>query len=139
MGRSRPSLLPPALLLVALCAAVALAATAADLPAYDPATETFLAGTVSQVSYPETATGSKDLRLVLDTGAVNRQVHVGPARYVEGQGFSFRPGMRIVVSGSLAKSGGHDLLLAREIELRDRRLVLRAESGRPLWEGSAAP
>lgn len=69
-------------------------------------------------------------------------VHVGPLRYVDKQGFKFAAGdlVEIICAPVHAWPGeGEDLevleVVAREVRLGDEVIHLRAEDGRPLWQG----
>jgi hypothetical protein len=105
------------------------------MPAYDPATEITLTGTVSEVILPKNPMGWTGVHLKLDTADGVRSVHLGPAAYLEERGFSFNVGDRIEVLGSQVKIQGEDAVLARTVGLGERRLVLRDKSGRPRWAG----
>lgn len=105
------------------------------MPVYDPATEITLSGTISEVTFPDSPMDGRGVHLRLDTGDGVRSVHLGPAAYVEEQGFSFSAGDRIEVIGSQVKCQGEDAVLAREVGLGERHLILRDKSGRPRWAG----
>jgi hypothetical protein len=138
--RNNPFLLTSSVVLIASAVLSPLSAQpgrrgGCAMPAYDAATEITLAGTISEVVLAESPMGWKGVHLALDTAGEVRSVHLGPASYVEEQGFSFAAGDRVEVIGSPAKCQGEDVVLAREVAVGERRLVLRDASGRPHWAG----
>lgn len=128
-------------------------------PRYDPAAEVTFAGTVTEVMFPAEgemrgrAQGSPGgrggrgpgaqqttgLHLTVDTGDAFAEVRLGPSAFVDGEGFAFATGDEVEVTGARIPGEGDDapdVILAREIRLEDRTLVLRDESGRPRWARS---
>jgi hypothetical protein len=124
-----------ALALVLLSPLTAQGTGSRAMPNYDPQSEITFDGEISEVSFPESPMGWKGVHLRLTTDEGVRIVHLGPAAYVEDQGFSFTAGDRIEVIGSRVKCDGEDVVLAREVSIGERRLRLRDETGRPLWAG----
>ncbi len=102
---------------------------------YDPSTETTMKGTVAAVTQQTGRSGGTGTHLTLKTTDTSIQVHVGPSAYLEKQGFSFRNGDEIEVTGSKVKMGNQDVLLAREIKKDGKLLTLRNAQGVPLWAG----
>jgi hypothetical protein len=132
----RPNLLLAALFSLAIVSPLSAQpgrGGAPAMPPYDPATEITLTGSVSEVTFPESPMGWKGVHLKLTAGDSVRSVHLGPAAYLEDQGFSFAADDRIQVTGSQVKCQGEDALLAREVVIGERRLILRDETGRPRW------
>ncbi len=106
---------------------------------YDPSTETTMKGTVAGVTQQTGRQGGSGTHLTLKTADTSIQVLVGPSAYVEKQGFSFANGDEIEVTGSKVKTGGQDVLLAREIKKDGKALELRNAQGVPLWAGRRQP
>lgn len=105
------------------------------MPRYDPKNETTISGTVDDV---QTYTGRRrgtGTHLVLKTDSGTSDVHVGPTAYIDKQQFSFSKGDHIEVLGSQSKIGNKDVVLAREITKEGKKLVLRDQSGVPMWSG----
>jgi DNA/RNA endonuclease YhcR with UshA esterase domain len=101
---------------------------------YDPTTETTVKGMVQDVQQRTGARGTgggTHLMVKTDSGTID--VHVGPSDYVAGQRFSLAQGDQVEVTGSKAKVGGTDILIAREIKKGDKVLTLRNAQGIPKW------
>lgn len=116
----------------------------AQMPAsrpYDPATVETLTGTVEEVKLMAFGRGRMGggVHLLLKTEKETIEVHLGPRFYLEENEFEVEPGEKLQVTGSRIKLGDQAALLAREIQLDDYRLALRADDGTPLWPGAGAP
>lgn len=61
------------------------------------------------------------------------RVQVGPRPFLDGQNVSFRAGDPVTITGSVAKTGKHEILLASQIQTANRTVNLRAPDGKPLW------
>jgi hypothetical protein len=72
------------------------------------------------------------LNVKTDDGRTLR-VQAGPRPFMEGQNIRFRAGDPVTITGSVAKTGRHEVLLASQIQTADRTLNLRAPDGKPLW------
>jgi sporulation protein YlmC with PRC-barrel domain len=105
------------------------------MPSYNPNTVQTIHGTVQSVgAHKIKGTSIEELRLHVKTDAGKTvTVDVGPRSYVDSQNFSFRPGDPVTITGSLVKSGDHQVLMASQIQAADRTLNLRAQDGKPLW------
>jgi hypothetical protein len=60
-------------------------------------------------------------------------VQAGPRSFLESQNIRFRQGDPVTVTGSVAKTGRHETIVASQIQVQNRSLALRAPDGRPLW------
>jgi hypothetical protein len=103
--------------------------------AYNPDTVRTIHGTVRSVETHRIKGTSMDeirLHVKADDGKT-MIVHVGPRPYVDRQNISFREGDAVTITGSLTKTGRHEVLVASQIQKADRTLSLRDPSGRPLW------
>jgi len=100
---------------------------------YELKTEVTVTGTIQAVQ--EHPGRGKDMgtRLLLKTKDSTLDVHVGPSRYIEKQGFAFAEGDTVEVVGSMTKS--NDAILARIIKRNGKSLSLRDDGGKPLWAG----
>jgi hypothetical protein len=105
------------------------------VPRYDPKTETTLSGTIEDIQLLPGHHRGTGTHLILKTDSGTIEIHVGPTAYIEKRQFSFTKGDRIEVLGSQVKIGSKDALLAREITKEGKKLVLRDQTGVPLWSG----
>jgi hypothetical protein len=105
------------------------------MPSYDPATETTLCGTVTDVlTRDDCCRGGIHLRLQAE--AATYEVHVGPSFYLEEISAAFAAGDEIEVTGARARFGGREDLIARTIRRGETTFELRDGEGRPRWAGS---
>lgn len=102
---------------------------------YNPATETTLKGTITDVQQQTGTRGWSGIHLVLSTDSGSFSVHVGPSSYVTEKQFSFAKGDAIEVLGSKVTLSGTETILAREIKKEGKTLVLRNAQGIPEWAG----
>ncbi|MBE9103256.1 hypothetical protein [Vacuolonema iberomarrocanum] len=64
-------------------------------------------------------------------------VHLGPAWYVDAQGFAIEPGDFLKIKGMPLTKDGKPALIAVEIERGEATLTLRDGEGFPLWRRGA--
>jgi len=102
---------------------------------YDPATETTFKGTVEAVAHPKRGQ-MMGTHLTVKAGDETQDVMLGPAKFIEGKGFSFTKGDSIEVTGSKVTMGGTACVIAREVVKDGKTLMLRDKSGTPQWAGS---
>jgi sporulation protein YlmC with PRC-barrel domain len=102
---------------------------------YNPNTVQTIHGKVTSVgTYPIEGTSVHGVLLHVRTDAdTTLRVQVGPRPFLDGQNISFRAGDPVTITGSLVKSGQHEILLASRIQTANRTLNLRAPDGKPLW------
>ncbi len=105
----------------------------AKAPMYDSATEVTVQGTVEAVNQLTGRRGAAGTHLELKTEKETLDVHAGPSWFLTKNGITFAKGDQIEVTGSKVKFGTADTLLAREIAMGDKKVVLRNERGFPLW------
>ncbi len=127
-------------MLLGLAPLMALPATFGQGPGnrlYNPATVTTVQGTIKQVSIIGGGQGRfYGTLLKLKTNAGKKlQVRLGPQAYVLGKGFSFAKGKKIEVTGSQIVYKGKPVIIAREVKMDGKTLVLRDEQGFPAWTG----
>lgn len=93
-------------------------------------------GTVRSVgTFRLEGTSIRGLRLRLQTeGGKVVRVNTAPRSYLEHQGIRVQRGDRVTVTGSLAKAGRHNVLVASQLKLGDKTLALRTREGKPLWD-----
>jgi hypothetical protein len=100
---------------------------------YNPANETTVKGTVEEVKTVTGRRGWSGTHLTLKTENKTLDVHLGPASFLKGKGFSFAKGDEIEVTGATAEFGGSEALIAREVKKGDKTLTLRDAQGIPKW------
>lgn len=103
-------------------------------PVYDASTETTIKGTVTDVQKVEHRNSGIHLSMKSENGPV--EVHLGPSWYIDSKHFSFAKSDEISVTGSLLKSEGTRILIAREVVKDGKTLTLRDKQGVPLWSRS---
>lgn len=77
--------------------------------------------------------GGMNLRLKADDETVD--VHLGPAWYFQNQDISIEPKDKIEVKGSKVDFNGQSVVMAAQVKKGDATLMLRDESGFPIWHG----
>ncbi len=139
---SRPSIglwkmiFPAAALLCALlCTAPLFAQKTPETspPKYDVKTETKMKATVEEVKLPPKGSEKEVVHLLVKTGTDTVDVYLCPKSFLDDMGVSFGKGDEIAITGSKAKQGDADLILAREVVKGADTLVLRDEKGNPVW------
>lgn len=65
-------------------------------------------------------------------------VHLGPAWFLENQGFELGIEDPVVVTGARVRIKGAPALIAQTVATSDRELVLRDADGIPRWSGTPA-
>ena len=103
---------------------------------YDPATETYIKGTVEEVKTVPHGRMMAGMHLILKADDVTHEVTLGPANFVSGKGFSFAKGDAIELTGSKVNVGGTAYIVAREVIKDGRTLILRDKNGAPAWAGT---
>ena len=120
-------------LLHASFALVAISALAQAPPKYDPANEATLKGAVEEFKFVP-PTGTKPVGyLVVKSGGDSVQVFLGPKKFLDDMGASFKAGDAVEITGSKVKQDGADVVLAREVVKGDDTLILRFKDGKPAW------
>jgi sporulation protein YlmC with PRC-barrel domain len=109
---------------------------------YNPDAVQTIHGTVSKVDTRRVeveGTAMEYLRLAVkaDDGRTIL-VHVGPRSFVDRQNIIFNEGDAVTITGSLAKMGEREVLVASRIQTSDRALDLRTREGTPLWSREQA-
>ena len=109
---------------------------------YDLATEVTLGGRVTGITLHEGMGMGSGVHLTFEAAAGTFQVHLGPKRWLDEQGYTIAEGDELVVTGSRTTrpdpETGRDqeALIARRIERGTETMTLRDENGRPLWAGA---
>lgn len=88
--------------------------------------------------YPVTTKQEKGLHLLLRTEDQTIDIHLGPARYLDAKDFRVERGSVLAVKGDRIPTDGLPAMVAFEVKQGDRTLILRDETGAPLWRGAPA-
>jgi hypothetical protein len=102
-------------------------------PRYDKKTETTVKGPIDEVKLIDTPSGVQGTHLMIKQGKETIEVFVGPTAFLERQKFPLAKGDAVEVTGSRVTINGIPALLARQIRKADTILILRDETGRPVW------
>jgi hypothetical protein len=115
----------------------------AQMPMYDPGTETTLKGTVDETRTVSPMTGRgapmgrgmnmQGMHVILKTETETIEVHLGPTAFMTENKIEIAKGDTVEVTGSRVKIGASDALLAREIRKGEHVWTLRDAKGRPEW------
>jgi hypothetical protein len=135
IGRGKISFPAAALLCAALFTAALFAQKAQETspPKYDVHTETKMKATVEEVRLPPKGSEKEVAHLLVKTGSDTVDIYLCPKSFLDDMGVSFGKGDEIAITGSKAKQGDADLILAREVVKGTDTLVLRDEKGNPVW------
>jgi hypothetical protein len=102
-------------------------------PKYDVHTETKMKATVEEVKLPPKGSEKEVAHLLVKTGPDTVDIYLCPKPFLDDMGVNFAKGDEIAITGSKAKQGDADLILAREVVKGTDTLVLRDEKGNPVW------
>jgi hypothetical protein len=122
---------------VAVAAAVALRATAADAKTvrlWNPATVATVEGTIDGVERIEMGEW-RCVRLTLRTAEGTLRIRVGPDWYLSERKLAFAAGEKIQVRGSRLQFSGEPTMVAGEILRGGEKIVLRDAGGKAAWSG----
>ena len=101
---------------------------------YDKSTVTTIKGSIVSVDSQATPRGDFYMvRLTVKDTSGSSDVTVGPSTYLDSQGISFTKGDSIEVTGSKMNFRGNDVIVAAQIVENGKTIVLRDDSGRPVW------
>ncbi len=116
-------------LLIGVMAVLAVTSAAQRARHYDPATETTVTGTVTDVVQVTHQGRSPGTHLKLKTASGPVTVQLGPTSYLESQKASFSKGDQVTVTGSQVNKA----IIARVVKKGDSTLTLRDKQGIPKW------
>jgi hypothetical protein len=105
---------------------------------FDPATVTTLQGEILDVQRIPRGRSGEGVHLTVAAGTEKLAVHLGPSFFVDQQNLKLANGDRVGVKGSRILLDGTPTLIAQEITRGNESMVLRDESGFPLWAGARA-
>lgn len=102
---------------------------------YNPGNVRTVQGTIESIGtfrLEGTSVPGLRLRIRTDDGQA-LTVHAGPRPYVLRQDVRFHYGDKVTVTGTPAKWGWRDVIVASQIKAGDKTLDLRTEDGKPRW------
>jgi hypothetical protein len=101
---------------------------------YDQSTVTTITGTIQSV---DTLSGRRGnfhmIQLTVKDTSGTVSVNIGPSFYLDEQKISFRAGDTVEVTGSKVQFNGADVILAAQVKEQGKTIILRDDSGRPVW------
>jgi len=91
-------------------------------------------GTVTKIDtvIPSSDMGS-GISVILKTANSEELVHLGPSWFILHQDMNLSNGNKIEVKGAKVSFNGKTVIMAAEVESKDRILYLRDEDGIPYW------
>jgi len=119
-------------LLLAVVAVPVVVLAQNEMPKYDPKTEVTIKGVVTEVKEIN-AKGKVDIHLLVKSGENILEVCLCPMAFLKEFDVAFHKGDQLVITGSKVKMGEQDVVLAREIEQGDNKVVMRDKEGAPAW------
>lgn len=102
-------------------------------PGYDRRAEVTVEGTVEAMIERTTSKGLAGLFLELRAEKESLDVYVGPQWFLSANGIRIAVGDRVQITGAKSNDSGEEVILAREIQHEENRLVLRDKRGAPKW------
>jgi len=111
------------------------AQTSANVPKYDPATESVFKGEVQEVSERVCAVShglGSHVMLKLEDGSTI-EVHLATVKFVKLYDLAFAKGDKLEVTGSKVKFEGVDTIFAREVKRGNDVFLFRDKEGKPVW------
>ena len=102
---------------------------------YNPSTEITVQGKVTTIDTMTGRRGWNGIHLAVQSEEAKYHIHVGPAAYIERNGFTFAAGDQVEIVGSEVVYNGTKALIAREIKKDEKTLQLRDKQGFPVWSG----
>ena len=106
---------------------------ATEAPKYDVAKEVTVKGTVEEIKEVPNPKGQIGIYLMVKSGAEILEVRLCPNSFLKEFEVAFKKGDQLTVTGSKVKVDEKDVVLAREIEFGNNKIVLRDKEGVPVW------
>ncbi|HCD52908.1 MAG TPA: hypothetical protein DEQ34_10700 [Balneolaceae bacterium] len=75
------------------------------------------------------------IHLMVKTGDVVKEVHVGPVTFLNNQEMTFEEGDTIEITGSAVTLNSKDFVIAKSLNKGGKALQLRDDTGKPVWSG----
>jgi DNA/RNA endonuclease YhcR with UshA esterase domain len=117
-----------------LLAPLAVAQKAAEEgPKYDVAKEVTIKGTVEDIKEVPNPKRQIGVYLMVKSGGETVEVRLCPNSFLKEFEVVFKKGDPLTITGSKVRVDDKDVILAREIESGNTKLVLRDQQGAPAW------
>lgn len=101
---------------------------------YDPAQVVILTGVVTAVRETTPRRGmGPGVHISLKTVKETFDVHLGPAWFIDHQDVKILTGDTVTITGARIVFRGRPAILAARVQKGDQVLVLRDDTGRPVW------
>jgi hypothetical protein len=107
--------------------------TAAEAPKYDVAKEVTIKGAVEEIKEVPNPKGQIGIYLMVKSGGDTLEVRLCPNSFLKEFEVAFKKGDQLTITGSKVRVDEKDVILAREIELGNDKVVLRDKQGVPVW------
>ncbi len=121
-------------LVLALLAPLLLAQDASEVsPKYNVNTEVTLKGTVDDIKEVPNPKGQIGVYLMVKSGSAITEVRLCPNSFLKEFEVVFHKGDDLTITGSKVRVNDKDVILAREIEMGNNKIVLRDKQGVPAW------
>lgn len=100
---------------------------------YDVNTVETLSGEVTSIDKIYSNNNMYGLHMTIYSSDGQMLVHLGPVWFVENQDIEIVPGDYVVVTGSRVNFNDTQVIIAKEVMKEEKVLLLRDDSGYPLW------
>lgn len=107
--------------------------TAAEAPKYDVAKEVTIKGAVEEIKEVPNPKGQIGIYLMVKSGGETLEVRLCPNSFLKEFEVAFKKGDQLTIVGSKVRVDEKDVILAREIEFGNNKIVLRDHQGVPVW------
>lgn len=107
--------------------------TAAGAPKYDVAKEVTIKGTLEEIKEVPNPKGQIGIYLMVKSGGDVLEVRLCPNSFFKEFEVAFNKGDQLTITGSKVRVDEKDVILAREIECGNNKIVLRDKQGVPVW------
>jgi DNA/RNA endonuclease YhcR with UshA esterase domain len=102
-------------------------------PKYDMKQEVTVKGTVEEVKEVPNPKGQIGIYLMVKSGEQVLEVRLCPNSFLKEFEVVFHKGDQLTITGSKVQVNEKDVILAREIEFGNNKVVLRDPQGVPVW------
>jgi hypothetical protein len=102
-------------------------------PKYDVAKEITIKGSVEEIREVPNPKGQIGIYLMVKSGADIVEVRLCPNSFLKEFEVQFKKGDQLTITGAKVKVEEKEVVLAREIENGNNKLVLRDKQGVPVW------
>jgi hypothetical protein len=130
---NRKSVALACLVAMFLAAPLLIAQKAEDAPKYDMTKEVTIKGTVEEIKEVPNPKGQTGIYLMVKSDAAILEVRLCPNSFLKEFAVVFNKGDELTITGSKVKVNDKDVILAREIEKGNNKIVLRDKDGAPVW------